>query len=129
MNPEWYDYLFQKLFDAGASDVFLTPLIMKKSRPANRLSVLCRTELLPEIKSIIFKESTTIGLREYPVTKTVLEREEKEIETELGKVRIKSSYFHGREIHIKAEFEDLRKLAVLHGLSLNEVEKIINKNK
>ena len=93
MNPEWYDYLFGKLFDAGASDVFLTPIIMKKSRPANMLSVLCSKNIVPEIKSIIFNNSTTIGLREYPVTKTVLDREEKEIETELGRVRGKMQLF------------------------------------
>jgi len=128
MNPEWYDHLFGKLFEAGASDVFLTPIIMKKSRPANMLSVLCSKNIAPEMKSIIFNNSTTIGLREYPVTKTVLERQEKEIETELGKVRVKCSSFQGKEIRFKPEFEDLKKLANLHGLSLNEVEKIINKN-
>jgi len=127
MNPEWYDHLFGKLFDAGASDVFLTPIIMKKSRPANMLSVLCSQNIVSEMKSIIFNNSTTIGLREYPVTKTVLDRQEKEIETELGKVRVKCSYFQGKEIRFKPEFEDLKKLATLHGLSLNEVEKIINK--
>lgn len=129
MNPEWYDHLFGKLFDAGASDVFLTPIIMKKSRPANRLSVLCSKNLAPEMKSIIFNNSTTIGIREYPVTKTVLDRQEKEIETELGKVRVKCSYFQGKEIRFKPEFEDLKKLASEHGLSLNEVEKIINKTR
>ena len=129
MNPEWYDHLFAKLFDAGASDVFLTPIIMKKSRPANMLSVLCSRNIVPEMKSIIFNNSTTIGLREYPVTKTVLDRQEKEIETELGKVRVKCSYFQGKEIRFKPEFEDLKKLATLHGLSLNEVEKIINKTR
>ncbi|MFA5329214.1 MAG: nickel pincer cofactor biosynthesis protein LarC [Prolixibacteraceae bacterium] len=129
MNPEWYDHLFGKLFDAGASDVFLTPIIMKKSRPANRLSVLCSKNLAPEMKSIIFNNSTTIGLREYPVTKTALKRQEKEIETELGKVRVKYSYFQGKEIRFKPEFEDLKKLAAQHGLSLNEVEKIINKTR
>lgn len=129
MNPEWYDHLFGKLFDAGASDVFLTPIIMKKSRPANMLSVLCPGKIVPEIKSIIFNNSTTIGLREYPVTKTVLDRQEKEIETELGKVRVKCSYFQGKEIRFKPEFEDLKKLADQHGLSLNEVEKIISKTR
>jgi len=129
MNPEWYDHLFGKLFDSGASDVFLTPIIMKKSRPANMLSVLCNKNIVPEMKSIIFNNSTTIGLREYPVTKTVLDRQEKEIETELGKVRVKCSYFQGKEIRFKPEFEDLKKLATLHGLSLNEVEKIINKTR
>ena len=129
MNPEWYDHLFGKLFDAGASDVFLTPIIMKKSRPANMLSVLCPNNMVPEMKSIIFNNSTTIGLREYPVTKTVLKRQEKEIETELGKVRVKCSYFQGKEIRFKPEIEDLKKLATQHGLSLNEVEKIISKTR
>ncbi len=129
MNPEWYDHLFGKLFEAGASDVFITPIIMKKSRPANKLSVLCSKTKVAEMKSIIFRNSTTIGLREYPVTKTVLDRQEKEIETELGKIRIKCSYFQGKEIRFKAEFEDLKKLANDHGLSLNEVEIIINKTR
>ena len=101
---------------------------MKKSRPANRLSLLCPKGLLPELKSIIFKETTSIGLREYAVTKTVLERQEKELVTPIGKVRIKSSFFQGREIHVKPESEDIRKLASLHGLSLNEVERIIHKS-
>ena len=128
MNPEWYDHLFLKLFDAGASDVFLTPIIMKKSRPANMLSVLCNRRIMPDIKAIIFNNSTTIGVREYAVTKTVLERQVKEIETELGKVCVKYTYFQGKEIRFKPEFDDLKKLATQHGLSLNEVEKIINKN-
>ena len=128
MNPEWYDHLFRKLFEAGASDVFLTPIIMKKSRPANTLSVLCNSSIKPEIKAIIFKNSTTIGLREYSVTKTVLERQERVIETELGKVNVKYSYYQGKEIRFKPESDELTRLATSHGLSLNEVEKIINKN-
>jgi pyridinium-3,5-bisthiocarboxylic acid mononucleotide nickel chelatase len=129
MNPEWYDHLFRKLFETGASDVFLTPIIMKKSRPANTLSVLCNPKILAEIKAIIFTNSTTIGLREYAVTKTVLERQEKEIDTELGKVKVKSSFFQGKEIRFKPESDELNRLATEHGLSMNEVEKIINKNR
>ncbi len=129
MNPEWYEHLFEKLFEAGASDVFLTPIVMKKSRPANKLSVLCSKNLIQDLKSTIFKNSTTIGVREYAVTKTVLERQEKEIETELGSVRVKSSSFEGKEIRFKPEFEDLKKLASEHGLSLNEVEQIVRKNR
>ncbi len=128
MNPEWYEPLMGLLFEAGASDVFLTPIIMKKSRPANIVSVLCQSKLLPEIKGIIFRNSTSIGMREYQVTKTVLDRHEKVIETELGKVRLKCSSFQGKEIHAKPESEDLKKLAAEHGLSLIEVERIINKN-
>jgi len=129
MNPEWYDHLFKKIFEAGASDVFLTPIIMKKSRPANMLSVLCNKNIILEIKAVIFSNSTTIGMREYAVTKSVLERKEKEIETELGKVKVKCSYFQGKEIRFKPEFDDLTRLATEHGLSLNEVEKIITKTR
>ena len=129
MNPEWYDHLFRKLFEAGASDVFLTPIVMKKLRPANKLSVLCSSGVKEEMKSIIFTNSTTIGLREYAVSKTVLERQEKEIDTELGKVAVKCSFYKGREIRFKAESDELSRLAAEHGLSLNEVEKIVNKNR
>lgn len=129
MNPEWYDHLFRKLFDVGASDVLLTPIIMKKLRPANTLSVLCNSRIKSEIKAIIFRNSTTIGLREYKVTKTVLERQAREIETELGKVAVKYSFYEGREIRFKPEYDELARLAVEHGLSLNEVEKIVNKNR
>ena len=128
MNPEWYDHLFRKLFETGASDVFLTPIIMKKLRPANTLSVLCNSKIKTAIKALIFRNSTTIGLREYAVTKTVLERQSKEIETELGKIAVKYSYFEGREIRFKPEYDVLNRLAIQHGLSLNEVEKIVNKN-
>lgn len=128
MNPEWYDQLFRKLFEAGASDVFLSPIIMKKSRPANTLSVLCTAKLSRHLKTIIFTNSTTIGIREYAVTKTVLDRQEREVETELGKVRVKSSSFQGKEIRFKPELDDLVRLADLHGLSLNEVERIIQKS-
>lgn len=128
MNPEWYELLFQKLLGAGAADVFLVPIVMKKSRPANMLSVLCNQGILPDIKEIIFLNTTSIGLREYEVTKTVLERFEREVETSLGNVRIKSSYYQGREIRVKAESGDLIKLASDHCLSMGEVERIVYNN-
>jgi len=128
MNPEWYDFLFQKLFEAGASDVFLTPVIMKKSRPANTLTVLCSQGLISELKSIIFFNTTTIGLREHAVTKTMLDRFERVIETELGNVRVKYCTFQEKTIRVKAEIEDVKQLASLYKLSLDEVEKIIQKN-
>ncbi len=129
MNPEFYEPLVEKLFEAGANDVFITPVIMKKSRPANRLSVLGTQKTLSELKSIIFKHSTSIGLITYPVTKTFLDRTEKEIDTELGMVRIKSTIFEGKEIHAKVEFDDIKRLSLLHGLSMSEVERIVNKKR
>ena len=63
------------------------------------------------------------------ITKTFLDRTEKEIDTELGKVRIKSTIFEGKEIHAKVEFDDIKRLSLLHGLSMSEVERIVNKKR
>ena len=92
MNPERYDFILEQLFNAGVSDAWMAPVIMKKSRPANKLSVLCSPEKVAAIKSIIFNHSTTIGLREYPVKKSMLERIEKIVETKYGKIRIKTEH-------------------------------------
>jgi uncharacterized protein (TIGR00299 family) protein len=74
MNPEYYDFIIDALFEAGAKDVFITPIIMKKSRPAVTLSVLADTESESAIKEVLFTETSTLGIRKYPVEKTMLER-------------------------------------------------------
>lgn len=121
MNPEHYEYVIEKLLDNGADDVFLTPVIMKKSRPGTRITVLCGIKDLDALKKILFKETTTIGIREYSVNKTTLERDFSEIETKWGNVRMKSSWLNGKKIHSKPEYEDCKKIAKKNNLSLNEV--------
>ena len=127
MQPEQHGYLMELLFDAGASDVWITPIIMKKSRPATTLSVLCQPSKATEMKTILFKQGTTIGLREYPVQKSMLRREEKTVSTKLGDVRIKESYFNGKRVRVKPEFEDCKKLALQHGKSIEEINSEIFK--
>ncbi len=112
MQPEQHGYLMDLLFDAGASDVWITPIIMKKSRPATTLSILCQPSKAMDMKTILFEQATTIGLREYPVQKNMLRREEKTVTTKLGEVRIKESYFNGKRVRVKPEFEDCKKLAI-----------------
>ena len=121
MQPEQHGYLFDLLFDAGASDVWITPIIMKKSRPATTLSVLCQPAKVMEMKTILFEQATTIGLREYPVQKSMLRREEKTVNTIFGDVRIKESYFNGKRVRVKPEFEDCKKLASKHRKSIEEI--------
>ncbi len=121
MQPEQHGYLFDLLFDAGASDVWITPIIMKKSRPATTLSVLCQPSKVMEMKTILFEQATTIGLREYPVQKSMLRREEKTVNTIFGDVRIKESYFNGKRVRVKPEFEDCKKLASKHRKSIEEI--------
>ncbi len=123
MNPEHYDFIMDQLFKAGASDVWLVPVIMKKSRPGVTLSVLCKEELKSELKEIIFLNSTSIGIREYSVTKNMLRREEFTVDTDFGQVRIKQSFFKGNPVRTKPESEDCKKLAEMHKLTVAEIEK------
>jgi uncharacterized protein (TIGR00299 family) protein len=111
MNPEWFDHVSVLLFEAGASEVFLTPVIMKKSRSANVLTVQTKPELAGKIKEIIFTHTTTIGLRETVVKKTMLHRKEATIDTKYGKVRVKMSFLNGKMVNLKPEYDDLQRLA------------------
>ena len=128
MNPEWFTHVQALLFDAGAADVFMTPIVMKKSRPASMLSVLCDPEVVAKMKEIILTETTTIGLREYSVNKHILRRELKTVQTRFGDVQVKCSYYGGRVVHEKAEFEQCRKLAIEHKVTLEEVQKEVYRN-
>ena len=128
MNPEWFSHVNELLFEAGAADVFLIPVIMKKSRPAHLLSVLCHPDAIDRLKKIILTETSTIGIREYPVTKSMLRREIRVVSTRFGDVNVKRSYYGGRLVNEKPEFEQCRQLAREHKVSLEEVHKEIYKN-
>jgi uncharacterized protein (TIGR00299 family) protein len=128
MNPEWFSHVNELLFEAGAADVFLIPVIMKKSRPAHLLSVLCHPDAIDRLKKIILTETSTIGIREYPVTKSMLRREIRVVSTRFGDVNVKRSYYGGRLVNEKPEFEQCRQLAREHKVSLEEVQKEIYKN-
>ncbi|MDX2431937.1 MAG: nickel pincer cofactor biosynthesis protein LarC [Bacteroides sp.] len=127
MNPEWFTHVQALLFDAGAADVFMTPIVMKKSRPASMLSVLSNVELAPRIKEIILTETSTIGLREYHLSKHVLRREIKIVSTRFGDVEVKCSFYGGRVVNEKPEFEQCRQLALKHKVSLEAVQKEVYK--
>lgn len=128
MNPEHYDFVMDQLFAAGASDAWLAPVIMKKSRPATQLNVLCPVEKVARMKQIIFSQTTTIGLREYRIQKSVLPREEIIIDTRYGKVRVKQCLFDGKVVRSKPESEDIRVIAHRENISLEEVEREVIKS-
>lgn len=127
MNPEHYDFVLEQLFKAGASDAWLVPIMMKKSRPGATLSVLCKENLVSKMKEIVFTHSTSIGIREYSVNKNMLRREETAVETKYGTVRIKNSFFRGKLVRSKPESEDCKILAEKHQISISEVEKEVSK--
>ena len=128
MSPESYSHVMDLLFAAGAADVFITPLVMKKSRPGHMLSVLCNQDKAGNMKEILFRESSSIGLREQVLKKSILRREIVIVHTSYGDVEVKRSYWKGRVVNEKPEFEQCRKLALEHGVTLEEISKEVSKN-
>jgi uncharacterized protein (TIGR00299 family) protein len=121
MNPEMYGHVSELLFSAGASDVYFTPIIMKKSRPAVMLSVLSGAAEEGALADIILRETTTFGLRRVAVGKVALERETRTVTTSLGDVRVKSALRDGRRIKAKPEYEDCRRIALELNMPLRDV--------
>lgn len=123
MNPQVYEYVIERLFKAGALDVYLTQVIMKKGRPGIKLTVLCGNKEKENLMKIILEETTTIGLRFYEAERRTLKREIKEFDTGLGKVRFKVSKFGDEVIRVAPEYEDCKRLAKKLNLPLLEVLK------
>lgn len=109
-SGEVLGYVMKKLFKAGAKDVHYAPVFMKKNRPAWELTVICREDKVEEMEKIIFTETTTIGIREYPLGRSVLDREEKEVETVYGKAAVKQVTFRDMT-RAYPEYDTVKKLA------------------
>lgn len=121
MNPELYGYVEEQLFARGASDVFKTPIIMKKGRPAVKLSVLVSPKREKEVLEVIFKETTSLGVRKFPVDKVMLERAFVKHSTRYGEVTIKNSYYEGKLVKYKPEYEDCKRLAEENGVPISKI--------
>lgn len=117
MNPEFYEFLMERLFEAGALDVALSPLIMKKSRPGTLLRVIAEEKDAEAMAERILSESTTLGVRMYGVRRKKLVRSLKEVKTRYGKVRVKVSGA-GR---FQPEYEDCKRLALEKGIPIQAV--------
>ena len=120
MNPEVYSYIFDQLLAAGAREVYATPVLMKKGRPGHVLTVLAAVSDLDALTTIVLRETTTLGLRHYPVERRVLEREICPIATPYGEVQVKFSYLDGRR-RAAPEYEDCARLARQHQVPLLSV--------
>lgn len=121
LNPQIYPHVMDKLFAAGALDVWITPIIMKKSRPAVTLSMLVDSRAFPALAAVLLAETTTIGMRYYPVSRLEAERRFTEIATPWGQVQVKVSSLQGQVANVAPEFEDCRRLAGERGLPLKVV--------
>ncbi|CUU45809.1 nickel pincer cofactor biosynthesis protein LarC [Clostridium beijerinckii] len=127
MNPEFYGYIEEKLFDAGALDVFKTPIFMKKGRPGIKLSVLISEKIEKDILDIVFEETTSIGVRKYKVEKIMLNREFSKVETQYGEVTIKKSYYKGNLVKYKPEYEECKKIAKENNITMEKVYREVYK--
>lgn len=128
LSPENYEFVMDLLFEAGASDVWIENIIMKKSRPAAKLCVLCFPSDTQKMKSILFSNTSTIGLREITVKKDALLREEKTVDTTFGKVRVKQSFYEGKVVNVKPEFEDCKRLAREYNVAVRIIQDSVLKN-
>ncbi|WP_028309238.1 nickel pincer cofactor biosynthesis protein LarC [Desulfitibacter alkalitolerans] len=126
MNHEFIDHIMGRLFQAGARDVYITPIQMKKNRPALKLSVLYGKEIEEKVFSIIFTETTSIGIRKYPVEKVMLDRKTQSVETPWGNVNVKLAYYKGDLANIAPEYEDCKRLAEKTGLPIKHIYSEVN---
>jgi uncharacterized protein (TIGR00299 family) protein len=121
LNPELYEYVLERLFAAGAQDAWLTPIVMKKSRPAVTISVLCSSQRVDAIRQVLFRETGTLGIRSTVVDKQVLDRDWIEVDTRGGTVRVKIGMLDGRPVSVSPEFEDCTRAAREAGVPAREI--------
>ncbi|MEW6230929.1 MAG: nickel pincer cofactor biosynthesis protein LarC [Chloroflexota bacterium] len=121
MNPQFYDYVMERLFAAGALDVYLSPIQMKKNRPGVALSVLCHQGQVEEMLAIIFAETSTLGVRVSERTRRCLERSTTVLSTRFGEIRVKVARRGEAILHVAPEYEDCKRAARQHGVTLSAV--------
>ncbi len=121
MSPQLYEPLIDRLLEGGALDVFLTPVIMKRSRPGVVLTALCPENRVAELSRIVFEESTTLGVRWSPMERATLDREIVTLTTACGPILFKVSRLGGRVITVTPEFADVARVAREKGLAVREV--------
>lgn len=127
MNPQIFGTLMDRLYAAGAYEVFYVPVQMKKNRPGTLVTVIAAPAQREPLSAIVFRETTTIGLRYQEVERECLSREVVTVETRLGPVRFKVSRRGGAVVNASAEFEDCAHLAAGHGVSIKDVQAMATK--
>ena len=121
MNPQFYDYVMEKLFAMEVLEVFITPILMKKNRPGHLLNIICSSEKLPFVTKFLLRETTTLGLRWHEEERAKTDREILTKETKYGKIRFKLARWEGRIVNLSPEYEDCKRLALENGIPLKEV--------
>lgn len=126
MSSEVYSYVYEKVINEGALDVYTQSIYMKKNRPAIKLCILCKEEDLNKFIYVIILETTTFGIRYNKYNRVVLDRKFTELETEYGNINVKLGYYNGKLIRVTPEYEDCKKIAKNVNLPLNSIVNQLN---
>ena len=127
MNPQIFGVLMDKLYAAGALEVFYAAVQMKKNRPGTLMTIVCKPDDRDRMTDIVFRESTTIGVRRQELSRECLDREMVTVPTPIGPVRFKVARRDGRVLNAQPEFEDLAKLSAERGIPVKEVQALAQK--
>jgi uncharacterized protein (DUF111 family) len=121
MNPELTTYVSELLFEEGANDVFWVPIIMKRGRPGVMLNVLTDRAAVESMEDIIFRETTTLGIRRLYASVHRLGRRMVQVETEWGEITVKVGVYRGKEVQYAPEYRECAEAAEKHGVPLKRV--------
>jgi uncharacterized protein (TIGR00299 family) protein len=121
MNPQFYDYVMERLLAMEVLEVFITPILMKKNRPGHLLTVICPSAKLPSVTKFLLRETTTLGLRWHEEERAKTDREVLTRETKYGKIRFKLAKWEGKVVNLSPEYEDCKRLALEKKVPLKEV--------
>lgn len=121
MNPQHFDHVMERLFAAGARDVFLAPVQMKKNRPATLLTVICDIAQRDTLAAVILQETSTIGVRYYPVSRILLRRSSRKVKTRYGEVTVKIVTQPDGRQRATPEYDDLKRLALAKRITLKTI--------
>jgi len=121
MNPQFYDYVMERLLALEVMDVFLTPILMKKNRPATLLTVICPAEKLASVTRFLLKETTTLGMRWHEEERVRADREILTLQTKYGAIRFKLARWEGKRVNLSPEYEDCKRLATRTRIPLKDI--------
>lgn len=122
MSPQLFGYVMEQALTRGALDCYLTPVQMKKNRPGVLLSILCRASEREALTELLFRETTTLGVRSFEVERRALERESVRVETPFGPIDVKVARLNGRVVNEMPEYEQCRAAAQRAGVALRVIE-------
>ncbi len=121
MPAEWLGYIMDLLLEAGANDIFYSPIYMKKNRPGVLLNLMCEFDRVDDMKRILFSETTTFGIRYYPISVHRLERRFTTVLTKWGDITVKEGLYQGMVIQQSPEYEECKRIAKNNQVPLKQV--------